>query len=304
MNHEMIDEFKKEAIKKLEIIGNCFLSLNNGEDMSTHFTLILKSFHSLKGSAGMFGFMDLHGHIQKLESLFESQKNKDVITKTQIDYFLKGVEIALKKLNGENVDFNHASLTDFDFINTPAQTSNNELSKPNNRGLIYIIDNDKNICVTLTKLISEEGFNVKTFLNLSELLIALKIENPDLIISEMKDSEILKKVRELNSIIPFIAITEKLTTEKIFDLLSQDVRGFIEKPIKEELIKPEIERIFAQSQVNALLQKSINYILYQFNELDIYLKDTAKENIRLSLKDELKNILQLQKNLINKTKHG
>ncbi|NOT79547.1 MAG: response regulator [Bacteriovoracaceae bacterium] len=301
MNHEMIDEFKKEAVKKLENIKNCFLNLNKGEDFLTQFNLILKSFHSLKGSTGMFGFMDLHLHIQKLESLFESQKNKGVITKAQIDYFLKGVEIALKKLNGESVDFNHASLTDFDFINSTAQTSNNKLSKPNNRGLIFIIDNDKNISETLIKLINEEGFNAKTFLSLSELLIALKIENPDLIIAEMKDNEILKKVRELNSNIPFIAISEKLTTEKIFDLLSQDVRGFIEKPIKEELIKPEVERVFAQSQVNALLQKSINYILYQYNELDIYLKDTSKENIRLSLKDELKNILHLQKKLIHKS---
>lgn len=300
MNHEMIDEFKKEAIKKLGIISDCLLSLNKGEDFSTHFNLILKSFHSLKGSAGMFGFMDLHVHIQKLESFFESQKSKGVITKTQTEYFLKGIEIALKKLNGENVEFNHASLTDFDFIHSSVSTNNNEHIKLNNRGLIFIIDHDKNVCETLSKLISEEGFNVKTFISLPELLVSLKVENPDLIISEMKDNEILKKVRELNFIIPFIAISEKLTTEKIFDLLRQDVRGFIEKPVKEELIKPEVERIFAQSQVNALLQKSINYILYQFNELDNYLKDTSKENIRLSLKDELKNILHLQKKLLSK----
>ena len=137
MNHEMIDEFKKEAVKKIEFIENCFLNLNKGEDFLTHFNLILKSFHSLKGSAGMFGFMDLHLHIQKLESLLDSQKNKGVITKAQIDYFLKGVEVALKKLNAENVDFNHASLTDFDFINSSAQTSNNKLSKPNNRAIDY-----------------------------------------------------------------------------------------------------------------------------------------------------------------------
>lgn len=300
MNHEMIDEFKKEAVKKLEIIGKSFLSLNKGEDFSTHFSLILKSFHSLKVSAGMFGFMDLQMHIQKLESLIESQKTKGIISETQTEYFLKGIEIALKKLNGENVDFNHASLTDFDFIHSSVQTSNNEPTKANKRGLIFIIDHDKNICETLTKLIIEEGFNVKSFFNLSELLESLKVENPDLIISEMKDYEILKKVRELDSNIPFIAISDKLTTEKIFELLRQDVRGFIEKPIKDEFIKLEVERIFAQSQVNALLQKSINYILYQFNELDLYLKDTAKENIRLSLKDELKNILHLQKKLIHK----
>jgi hypothetical protein len=41
-----------------------------------------------------------------------------------------------------------------------------------------------------------------------------------------------------------------------------------------------------------LLEKSINYILYQFGALDQYLADQGKENIRLSLKSELKNILE------------
>ncbi len=294
MNDEMIDEFKKEATLKLNASKENLSKLSSGEDFNLNIGLVSKALHSLKGSAGMFGLMDLQAHIGKLESLLDSQKSKGVLTKAQTDYFLNGIEAAFKLLNGESISFNHSSLTEFDFVNS-STPSKGEPGKAKMRGLIFIADNDKASCDQLSKYITALEFNFKIFSSAPELLESLKEENPDLVISGLEGVDIIQKVKELN--IPFVALSGSLTKEKILDLLRSDVSGFIEKPIKEELVKLELERLIVQSQVNILLKKSINYILYQFNELDNYLKSAGKENIRVSLKDELKNILHLQKEL-------
>lgn len=42
--------------------------------------------------------------------------------------------------------------------------------------------------------------------------------------------------------------------------------------------------------------------MYQFSDLDSYLKSAGKENVRLSLKEELKTIIKIQNQLNEKKK--
>jgi hypothetical protein len=48
-----------------------------------------------------------------------------------------------------------------------------------------------------------------------------------------------------------------------------------------------------------LLEKSINFILYQFHDLDRYLESQGKENVRIILKSELQTIIEQRKILKN-----
>jgi hypothetical protein len=83
----------------------------------------------------------------------------------------------------------------------------------------------------------------------------------------------------------------------MLDALSNGAYGFIEKPFNEVYLKSICDNAFEKSMTKRLLQKSINYILYQFSDLDNYLKDQGKDSLRISLKQELTNILDQQKKL-------
>ena len=323
MNDEMIDEFKIEAAEMFESAEEGFLNIDRGEDFISNFNLIFRSFHSLKGAAGMFGLMALQSHMHKLESLFEAQKAKGSMGKSQIDYFLNGIDVAKALLEGDNVSFTHLSESDLDNIDNievksaPAIKSvsaNNEVQqlktappKSNKRGKIFIVDDEESILEILETYILDLDFEVITFANAEDALRSLNDNSPDVILSDISmpgidGVEFVKKVREVNLQVSFIMVSGQITKDRILELLKYDVTGFIEKPFQENVIKEVTERAFTTSQLSYLLQKSINYILYQFSDLDMFLKESGKENMRLSLKNELKSIIKVQNDLYERKK--
>ncbi len=298
MSNQMLSEFKTEAQKMLETAKTGLNNVARGEDFSTNMTTIFKALNSIKGAAGMFGFMEVQVHAGKLSVLIDSLKNKGTLSKDQLHYFLSGVEATSKILDGETIEFAHVAFTDIDNgaldLGVP--------KKNNAKGVIFILDNDTKANEALALLVTKSEFNVKTFLDFDAFRETVLRESPDLIVCGLA-LDVVKKIKEVKTEAPVIVTSNKLTKELIIEFLKEDVRGFIEKPFSDEgLISAEIERVFLHSEAHALLKKSINYILYQFSELDTYLKSTGKDAIRNSLKDELKNILQLKEKLSNKTK--
>lgn len=323
MNDEMIEEFKIEAAEMFESAEEGFLNIDRGEDFITNFNLIFRSFHSLKGAAGMFGLLDLQSHMHKLESLFETQKRKGAIGKSQIDYFLSGIDVAKAILDGDSgSSFKHFSDKELDALdglnngtNVQIEKTNSKiviapksnLKKSNARGLVYIVDDEEDILDILQSYIEEMNFDVKVFNSAQSALNSLNDSTPDIILSDISmpnidGIEFVKRVRQINQNVTFIMISGNLSKERILDLLKYDVTGFVEKPFLESYVKEVVEQAFSLSQLNYLLHKSINYILYQFSDLDNYLKESGKENMRISLKEELKSIIRIQSEIIEKKK--
>lgn len=320
MNDEMVDEFKIEAAEMFEQAEEGFLAIEKGENFFENFNLIFRSFHSLKGAAGMFGLMELQSHMHKLESLFEAQKPKGTIAKAQIDYFLEGIDTAKSILDGLDSSFNHVSIADFENLGTgkPASSATTKtaeapapkietIKKAKGKGTIFVVDDEAEVCEVLELYLIDLNFSVQTFTTAKAALEALTEDTPDIILSdiampEMDGISFVKKVREMKLFIPFIMITGNLTKERILELLKFDVSGFIEKPFQESVIKDVVEKAFNIAQLNAILNRSINYIMYQFSDLDNFLKETGKENVRLALKEELKGILKIQNEIIEQKK--
>ncbi len=336
-NDDMIEEFKVEAADMFEAAENGFLNIEKGEEFLTNFNHIFRSFHSLKGAAGMFNLLDLQSHMHKLESLFEAQKSKMKFDKAQIDYFLTGIDVAKSLLDGKESEFHHLNEEEFSKISdqkssletshlqkegrplstnqkSPATEEHKKSSEKSasvshkaNRGLVFIVDDEEGILEILKEFIEELNFEVHTFLTADAALEAITENSPTIIISDiampqMDGIALVKKIRETNQQVAFIMISGSLTKNKILELIKFDVFGFIEKPFNENDIKSICEQAFNHYRLNSLLNKSVNYILYQFSDLDGYLKSQGKENIRITLKEELKNIIKIQQEINERKK--
>jgi len=312
LDDAMIEEFKVEAQEMFENSEDGFLKIEKGENFTENYNLIFRAFHSLKGAAGMFGLDDLQGHMHKLESLFEAQKNAGKLDKAQIDYFLQGIDGAKVLIEGGSIDFTYFSIEEFKNISqverkqaTPSVEKALSTTTPaidKKRGLFYIVDDEDGILMILEDLISELGFSVRTFLSAKELMVSVKTDAPDVILSDinMPDISGLELLRLLHTEeveAPVIFISGYISKEIMMNALDSGAYGFIEKPFNEVYLKSICENAFLKVQTQHLLQKSINYIIYQFSDLDQYLKDQGKEALRQSLKIDLKNILEQQKTL-------
>ena len=312
----MIEEFKIEAQEMFETSEDGFLKIEKGEDFIQNYNLIFRAFHSLKGAAGMFGLDALQSHMHKLESLFEAQKSNGKLDKAQIDYFLNGIDVAKSLLEGEEASFKYYSIEEFKKISqqnveakekpTPVEAAR-PVVKPapqmsNKRGLFYIVDDEQQILDILSGLISDLNFAVKTFKSAKELLAEVEDDAPDVILSdikmpEMSGDQLIKEIRNKDIDTPVIFISGYISKEVMLEALSYGAYGFIEKPFNEVYLKSICDNAFEKTMTKRLLQKSINYILYQFSDLDQYLKEQGKESLRASLKQELTNILNQQKKL-------
>jgi FixJ family two-component response regulator len=306
-NDAMIDEFKIEAFEMFEDAEECFLNIDKGMEFNSSYNRIFRSFHSLKGAAGMFGMIDLQSHMHKLESLLESQKVKGKFKKHQIDYFLKGLDAGKELLNGIQTNFVHIDLADFDKEDGTSlavpEVKVLEASGPNTGkklGTIFIVDDEPDIVDVLSRIIGEQDYVIHKFYNGEDALNAFEKLKPEVILSDIKmpkldGVQMLKAISDLSTAVPVIFISGNLSKEKMQEALLYGAYAFIDKPFDNMVIATLCKNAIKKYRSMQLLEKSINYIIYQFNDLDEFLKSQGKESMRLSLKNELQVILEQRK---------
>ena len=106
-SEEEIEEFKTESRELLDVAETNLLALDNGAEFRTSFDAVFRSFHNLKGAAGMMELVLLKTHTHGLENILVEFKDKTEMPKKYISFFLKGVDGARALLNGEAITFNY-----------------------------------------------------------------------------------------------------------------------------------------------------------------------------------------------------
>lgn len=305
MDEYMVDEFLIEANEMFELAEVSLLNIDKGEDFDSNFNQIFRSFHNLKGAAGMFNLADLQEHMHKVETLFESTRDAGQISKKEIDFFLDSIDAARSILNKEDYNFTVvASLNELeeqtdsshkDKIEKRIETVEKSVSNKNSP-LVFVVDDEVDIVEILQFGLESEGYRVMGFTCGDELIKNLH-EDPDLILSDIKMPKIdglglLKEVHSLTPDIPFIFFSGYITKEVMLEALPLGAQGFLEKPIDLDYVRSISKVAINRYRAKKLLEKSIDYILYQFSDLDKYLESTGQESIRTALKIELENILE------------
>ncbi len=109
-NEQEINEFKTESFELLDFAENNLLNYDSSGDYQTTYNGLFRAFHSLKGSCGMMGLIQLQELLHRLENLLVSTKDNLKISKSQMEIFLEGIdkskklfqELSLEKVNNLN----------------------------------------------------------------------------------------------------------------------------------------------------------------------------------------------------------
>jgi FixJ family two-component response regulator/HPt (histidine-containing phosphotransfer) domain-containing protein len=322
-NDFMLDELKIEASEMLDEAEESLLNLEKGESFQDNFNSIFRAMHSLKGAAGMFDLQDLQAHMHKLETLLESLKTEESIGKELVDYFLEGIDGAREILQGMSCDFHHKSLDEImggEASVAPAATPTsspvaNKVERPATKpvssksasaGRIAIVDDEEDLLDIFKRYLEDENFEVHTFTNGNVFLEKLQDMEFDTLISDIKMPEIdgvdlIREVHLVNPDLPVIFISAYLSKEIIYEILEVGAYSFIEKPFDENKLLQLCSQSVNRHRAMKLLNRSINFIMYQYSDLEKMLRSQGKDLICDQLKDELKIILD-QKRLLRKLK--
>jgi len=113
---------------------------------------------------------------------------------------------------------------------------------------ILIVDDEENTRIGLSKLLSQEGFEVCSVANGQEALEYLKSSRVNLVISDINMPEMngLTFLKELNRLYPsthVIMITAYGGVESYLEAMNLGAFEYIHKPIKIEELKSVMEKI-------------------------------------------------------------
>ncbi len=119
---------------------------------------------------------------------------------------------------------------------------------------ILVIDDERVICESLTRILSPEGYNVDTKTHPGEGLNLVKEHNYDLLFLDLKMEEmdgldVLKKIRMDNKELPVVIITGYPGTDSAIESLRLRATDYIVKPFSPEEILNLVSTIIPQKEI-------------------------------------------------------
>jgi len=118
---------------------------------------------------------------------------------------------------------------------------------------IALVDDDKNILASVSMLLEQEGYHVRTFSDGAAALTALTTPPPDLAILDIKmprmdGLELLRRLRQANPDLPVIFLTSK--DEEIDELmgLNAGADDYIRKPFSQRLLLERMRAVLRRAE--------------------------------------------------------
>ena len=118
---------------------------------------------------------------------------------------------------------------------------------------IALVDDDKNILASVSMLLEQEGYHVRTFSDPAAALTALTTTPPDMAILDIKmprmdGLELLRRLRQANAELPVIFLTSK--DEEIDELmgLNAGADDYVRKPFSQRLLLERVRAVLRRAE--------------------------------------------------------
>jgi len=170
---------------------------------------------------------------------------------------------------------------------------------------IIIVDDEKRMCDSLTKLLSDDGYQVKAFQNSPEAAAAIRSEKIDLVITDIKmphmdGLEMLQAVKNVDEDIPVVLMTGYASLDSAVEAVSQGAYDYLLKPVEfahlELIVNRALEKRRSDLARSQLLEelKLSNLILHRrISELNALYEAGKSIGSAANLKDLLRQIVAL-----------
>lgn len=148
---------------------------------------------------------------------------------------------------------------------------------------VWIIDDEQGILDTLSGILEDEGYKVKTFLWAKEALSQLSQNIPqaiflDLWLKDLDGLEVLTRIKDFNPQIPVIIISGHGTIETAVKALKKGAIDFIEKPLSYERVVLSLENAL---KLTSLEEENKRLKAELYGRLELTGKSKAIEEIRM-----------------------
>ena len=112
--------------------------------------------------------------------------------------------------------------------------------------LLAVVDDDADVRVALTRLVSSAGFAVETFASGAEFLRSLQDHEPDCVVldlhmPEMSGLEVQAALAGGHSALPVVVVTGHDTAESRAQAVQLGAKDYLRKPVNDDVLLEAIE---------------------------------------------------------------
>ena len=298
-NKEELKEFKNESIEMLDSAESKLLSLEKNWNSNAQYKAVFQIFHNIKSNANLLGMQDLQTHMQHLENNFLECKPLQNLTSDLATYFLNGIDASRQIIFGKKINFDY-SLFNLNPKAEPAPVQVAPFKSDNSK--VLIIDDEVELVEILKDILREAGFEVAGFTSPVKAIQQITLFKPDVVLTDynmpqLTGFEVLKKVREINPDLPVIYLSGHLSKETLLESLNHGIFGAIDKPFDHGRVITLCENAANQYKTTKLLNDTINFIYYQYTDLDQYLQDKGATKIREQMHSQFRDLIKAKRKL-------
>ncbi len=176
---------------------------------------------------------------------------------------------------------------------------------PRNPETVFVVDDEEGICRSIEALLTDGGYQVRTFQDASQAAAALRIEKVDLVITDLKmprvdGLELMRVVKEMNEDIPVILLTGYASLESAMAAVAGKADHYFVKPVDFKELERVVDRALAKrcSELERLHRleelKLSNLILHRrISELNALYEAGKSIGSTANLNDLLQQIVAL-----------
>ncbi len=127
---------------------------------------------------------------------------------------------------------------------------------------VLVIDDDRDMCLLLQKFLKRHNYDVADFTNAKKALLWYEENMPDIVLCDLRledisGVEVMKKMKEKNSNLPFIIITGYSDVKTAVDIMKHGAFDYVTKPLFPDEILVTIKQALEEGENN----KSQNVII-------------------------------------------
>lgn len=144
------------------------------------------------------------------------------------------------------------------------------------RETVYLVDDDEQILAGMATFLRDKHFEVRTFYDGLELLRALPLPYPSVIVLDMhmptlSGLNIQSKLCELGNHSPIFFLSGESKSQQIIDAMKGGAYEFLLKPVSPQVLLDSLNRAFEAQRLHAQLMKDQadrNALLDQLNPIE------------------------------------
>jgi DNA-binding response OmpR family regulator len=124
-------------------------------------------------------------------------------------------------------------------------------------GRILVVDDEAHVRELLSSFLKDQGHEVLEARNGAQALQLVKQESPDLIFLDIympgsHGLDVIRQLRELNSLVPVVMITGGEDDKVAVDLLLEGATDFVRKPLRLDYIARVVEACLSKRRTDTL----------------------------------------------------